>query len=627
MLKHVLLLGAWIGLMSQLSFAQADLEQARQLFQYEQLAEAEQELKTLLQNQPKNTDEVCFWLGKIQYQREDYAGAKAYFDQALMFKSKSPWGGIGKAMIAFKEQRIEEGREWVDKALGQWNKKRNPEVEFAAAEVLLGGGKEEIGDARQMLYDLKDRMQEDPRSYLLLGSYYHVSKVISLGIGELERAVQLAPDYIPAYVYLAELYVEQGKETGEATSFNLGFERAQEAIRINPEYGPAYRIRGELYLLLGEYDLAKEDLKTYVSLVKADRKARIRYASFLFLAKEYQEALDELNAIDTTTVVMRRLKAMSLNQLGRHEEAEAAMKAYFDLIPKEAFIIADDYHTMGEILRALGRLEEADANYLKMIEKDPNRSDIFEELAEAYRQEALVPEKLALAKRKARAELLKETERIQKMAERLQKEAANTRDSEVKAAKEASSAEQLAVVKAKEAEVEQLTQEAKEGKAESKPLYALEAHYREQARTHAKTLTLAHHYRLALALYKSDQYQQADLAFQKVHELKADYANPYTYRIQIAQRLEEADPDTYDWLLKAPCEDIISVWGESDPNSLDTKVMENLLLSYEVLARYHFNPTLSDTDFHCEEAKPYLQKIEAIDPNHELLSLLGDVCQ
>ena len=361
------------------------------------------------------------------------------------------------------------------------------------------------------------------------------------------------------------MYFEDGKETGRAESFNLGFERAQEAIRLNPEYGPAYRIRGELYLLLGEYELAKEDLKTYVSLVKADRKARIRYASFLFLAKEYQEALDELNAIDTTTLVMRRLTGMALNQLERYEEAEAAMNAYFELVPKEAFIIAEDYHTMGEILRALERLEEADSFYLKMIEKDPDRAGVFEELADQYHQQAIGPEKLALEKRKARAALLKDAERIQKMAARLQKEAATTRDTEVKAAKRASAEEQLALVKKKEVEAAQLAEEAAAKKSESKPFYALEAHYREVALAQTKTVTLAHHYRLALALYKSDQYQQADMAFQKVHELKADYANPYTYRIQIAQKLEDANPDTYDWLLKAPCEDIIAVWGDADP--------------------------------------------------------------
>ena len=188
MLKHFLLLCACIGLLNQAGLAQADLTLAKQLYLYEQLETAEQELKTLLQTKPKNTDEVYFWLGKIQYEREDYPGARAYFDQALIYKSKSSWGAIGQGMIAFKESRIAEGRKWIYKGLEQVSKRGNSELELAAAKALLDGGKEEIGDARQILYDLKDRMVSDPRPYVYLGFYYIASDVVTLAIGELEKS-------------------------------------------------------------------------------------------------------------------------------------------------------------------------------------------------------------------------------------------------------------------------------------------------------------------------------------------------------------------------------------------------------------------------------------------------------
>ena len=46
-----------------------------------------------------------------------------------------------------------------------------------------------------------------------------------------------------------------------------------------------------------KFQLARDDLQKYVSLANSDLKARIRYASFLFLTEDYEEMLGELDAI------------------------------------------------------------------------------------------------------------------------------------------------------------------------------------------------------------------------------------------------------------------------------------------------------------------------------------------
>ncbi|MEM7655203.1 MAG: hypothetical protein AAF399_03670 [Bacteroidota bacterium] len=625
MLKRILIfcVCAWIG--GQAAIAQVNLDNVKSLITQELFDEAEKELKGYLTAKQKNTDEIYYWLGMIQYQREDFSGAKANFETGLGVKSKSALNKVGLGLIAFKENRLSDGKTLVESGL-TIAKGKDPEVEFAAADALLEGSYDEIGDAKQILYDLRDRLPDDPRPNLKLGTYYKKQGVLELAIEELEKAINKDNSYVPAYVYLAELYFDEGKETKQSESFNKGFEKAQEAIKLDPDYGPAYRIRGELYLLLGKFEEAKNDLQKYVSLAQADRRARIRYASFLFLSKDYQGALDEMNDIDTTTNVMRRLKGMSLYQLDKLDDAQAAMDDYFASVKKEEYIIYEDYQTMGDIMRAKGDLEAADENYMKMILKNDEKASVFEDLAESYYKQARSKEREGAQMRRARRESLQAAQAATDAYNSLKGEADASEDMAVKAAKTDEAKAQFAIREEKVAEAEALAADAAAKVEESKPFYALEAHYRQKALDMADPVGLSHHYKLGLALFKSGQYDEADASFQEVHKLKADYLNPYIYRIQIAQKKENADPETNDWLLKKPCEDVIGVWGDADASTLDEKTIQNLLLSYEVLANYNFNPTGEEGNYHCDEAQPYIDKILAIDPNYSRINSLSEYC-
>jgi tetratricopeptide (TPR) repeat protein len=625
MLKRVLIFCVCALLAGPLVYGQVDLNKVKALYDQELYEEAVKEIRSLLVDKQKNTDEMYYWLGMIQYQREDYAGARKNFEMGLSERSKSPLNKIGLGLIAFKENSLSDGKSLVQEGLDMARGK-DPEVEFAAADALLEGSYDEIGDAKQILYDLRDRLPDDPRPNIKLGEYYKKQGVLELAIEELEKAIAKDPSYVAAYVYLAELYFDEGKETKQSESFNKGFTKAQEAIKLDPEYGPAYRIRGELYLLLGKYEEAKNDLQKYVSLAQADRRARIRYASFLFLSKDYEGAIAEMNSIDTTTNVMRRLKGMSFYQLDRLDEAKAAMDDYFKNVLKEEYIIYEDYQVLGDILRAKGDLVAADDAYMKMILKNDEKATIFEDLAEDYYKQARGKERDAYQMNKSRRAALKEAQEATDVYNELAKEAEAAEDMAVKQAKTDEAKAKFAIREAKIAEAATLETEADMKDKEAIPFYKLEAHYRQKAVDMADPLGLPHYYKLGLSLYKSEQWEAADAAFIKVHELKADYLNPYIYRIQIAQKLEAEDKESNSWYIKAPCEDIIEVWGGKAPAELEDKEQQNLLLAYDVMANYSFNPTGEEGVYNCEEARPYIDKIQAIDPAYERIKSLSDYC-
>ena len=599
---------------TQQALAQVDLSAAIGLIQEEKYDEAEGMLNGYLGAKQKNEDEVYYWLGYIRIQQESYVEAQKYFQQGLDLKSKSPLNLAGMGRLALIEERLADARENLDNAM-TYSKGKDPEVAYAVAEALLVGGPDERGKAKTILYDLRDKYPDDPRPSLYLGTYYKKQGVRELAIEELEKGITKNPNYVPAYAYLAELYYEQGQETGATEDFRTGLENANKAIELNPNYAPAYRVRGELMLLAKEYKQARNDYEKYVSLTEGDLKAQIRFASFLFLTEEYQECLTRLNAIDTTTNVMRRLRGMSLNQLGRQQDAKAAMDDYFANVKKEEYIIWQDYEVYGNILRDMGDLDAADEYYQKMILKNPDRASIFQDLAEEYNLQARRQEKEASDLEKARIQALKDAQAATDQYNTLR----DTMPEEAKA--------QFAIREEKLAEAQKLEAQVAEAQAAARAIYPIEAHYRQKALDYAEPIGLSHYYDLAKAQYNAEMWEDADKSFQEVHSLKADYLPPYSYRLRIANYMENADTTSMDWYVLKPAQDIVEVWGGMDAGSIGNSEKGALLIAYEILANYYFNPTGAEGNYHCEEAKPYLEKIFALDPNYSRVSQLADYCE
>lgn len=632
MLKRALLLCVSMLLLGQVAlFGQVDLTNVKDLIAQESYAEAEKELNGYLSAKQKNTDEVYYYLGMIDYYSEDFAGATQNFQAGLDAKGKSPLNKVGMGLMMMKENKVADALVFLEEAVAT-NKGKNVDVDFAASLAYMEGGPDERGTAKQILYDLRDKAElaSDARPNIYLGEYYVKQGVQELALEELEKGITKAPDYVPAYVYLAELYFAKGKESKDAADFQAGFEKAQAAVQKNPEYAPAYRIRGELYLLLGKYEKARDDLQKYVSLTGDDLKARIRYASFLFLSENYDEALAEIGKIEgagAATNVTRRLKGMSLYQLGKLDEAQAAMDDYFSKVKKEEYLIEDDFEITGNIYREQGNFEKADEYYAKLIQKNSERADIFLNIADDYNKQA--KRKIAEARKisKERSEVRKSLVTDNGSYKAITAKIKETEDQNEKATLTDQANALVEAMTAKQQQMEDLAAQSSAKRAEAKPFYTPEAHYRQKVADYAEAPSLQNFYKLGLAQYNADMFEKADANFKEVHKMKNDYLNPYIYRIQIAQKKEAEDTTSNSWYIKEPCQDIINVWGEADASSLDKNVTKNLLLSYEVFTFYSFNPTGEEGDYHCDDAKQYLEKIYAIDPNYDRVKTVADYCE
>lgn len=622
MLKRVLLLFTAVVFISQTGLmAQPELlTEAKKLIQQEKFDEAETELRGLLNGgqRIKNADEVYYWLGVIKYRQDAFEQAKALFEESLATKSKSPYAHAGIGLMQMIEQNYTEANSHLQDAEA-YSKMKIPEVIFAMAEAYLKGTAPEIAKAKQLLYAYRTQDSEDPRTYIMLGEYYKVQGVPDLAIEELENAITKDPSYVPAYTGLAELYYERGKETRSSEDYQKGAEMVQKAIELNPDFAPAYRIRAELFLIStldDRYDRARSDIERYLELAGNDLKAKVRYIQFLFLTGDHQLVLDEMNAIDTTTNVLRRLKGMSLAELEQYDDAKVAMEDYF-ANTKEQYYIALDYEVYGDIFRKQGNLAEADVHYQKAMSLKPaDYESFYEDLADEYKAAARAIEAEARAMKKEAKGLEGKAMEAYNMANTFAGEGNETGRDSMKAIMDGFVAERQAMI-----------DEADEVAAGAIEQYELEAYYRNQAITFADPVALSHYKDLGIALYKAQKWNEADEAFKKVSELKADYMLPYTYRFRIAYELEKVDPDVNNWIAKPVSDDVVAAFsGNPTGEGLSDGDLSTLLLAYEVQALYSFDPEGDNEDYNCDGARPWIDRIVSINPDYARIGPVKEYC-
>ena len=91
------------------------------------------------------------------------------------------------------------------------------------------------------------------------GNLYAEQGETQLAISDLNRAIQLNPDFADAYYNRGVLYAKQGESQLALSDYNR-------AIQLNPDYAGAYYNRGNLYAEQGESQLALSDLNRTIQL-------------------------------------------------------------------------------------------------------------------------------------------------------------------------------------------------------------------------------------------------------------------------------------------------------------------------------------------------------------------------
>ncbi len=354
-------------------------------------------LTTLLTQ--KTRPEYYYFLGKSYVEsartQEDKAiaekeleEAKKQFEAGIEKSSKYGRNYAGLANYYMLSGKKDLGKQNIDKALEV--SPSDVENLISVAEAYFAeGSRPSLEAANLHLKKAETLDQKNPEIYLTLGVLNYLLNYEELPLSNYNKALELNPQYVDALYRIGEYHIKYKKYVEGATAL-------KKAIEMDAAFAPAYSLLGEVYYRAGNaakdnptrdnyYRLAKENYRKYVDLRKNDLTARYRYAQFLYLSKEYEAAVNEINVVlkETPSNVMLRLLAYSQFELGRAEDAKQTLFKYFlSISPK--YVVYRDYEYRGKIAMKEGKLDDAKPDLMKAFELEPTRSDILADLVKAY---------------------------------------------------------------------------------------------------------------------------------------------------------------------------------------------------------------------------------------------------
>ncbi len=391
MTKKAIALSLGLVVMGSASFAQS-ISDAKKALDAEQYEKATSMLKTLVSSQAKK-GENYYTLGEV-YLRTDYIdSARAVFTQGITADPKFALNYIGLGEADLAANNPTSAKTNFDKALEVASKKdvlsplyigkayvAAPTPDFAAALPFLQKA------------DELDKDDKEAETFLALGDYYAAQKKNSEALQNYLRALNIDGNLHRAKVQIGRMYKE-------SRAFPESESTLKEVIAADANYGPAYREIAELYMQWANFEqqnfdakaaLALENYKKYLDLTDKSFDSRLRYAQFLFYAKDYKtleqetSALASVSANDPKAPVVLRMRGYSAYENKNYPQSLQYMKDFFAKTKDTARIVGSDYLYLGKALLQSGNDSLALVNITKAVEKDSTNVEALTEVAKAF---------------------------------------------------------------------------------------------------------------------------------------------------------------------------------------------------------------------------------------------------
>ncbi|MCC9136405.1 tetratricopeptide repeat protein [Pontibacter silvestris] len=368
----------------------------RRAVELENYQEAKNIYKSQL-NDKKAADNAYFALGDIYLRTDKPDSAAYYFNQGIANNKKSAINYVGLGKLELERGNKAKAEQNFEEALKQ-SKSKDAYVLTMIAEAYINANnatEQDINKAIGYLETARERESNSPLTNVVLGDAYLKQNNGGKAMSAYDRAIQLDDKYALAYLKRGQLYTS-------SRNFNEAQEALLKAIEINPNFAPAYRDLGELYYFAGQYDKALSTFKKYVDMAEDTPETKAKYASFLFLTKNYDETLQQAQAVlqkDPNNLTMNRLEAYSYVELKQPEKAKEAMEDYLQKAGEQK-LISSDYAYYGRILNQNNQPEKAIENMEKALSMDDSNADLYSDLASLYANQGKYDKAIEAYKRK-----------------------------------------------------------------------------------------------------------------------------------------------------------------------------------------------------------------------------------
>ncbi len=391
MTKKAITLSLGLVVMGSASFAQS-LSDAKKAIDAEQYQKATTMLKALVNSQSSKGDNY-YSLGEV-YLRTDYVdSARAVFTKGVTADPKNSLNYIGLGEADLISNNPTSAKTNFAKAV-DISSKKDWIPQLYIGKAYIAADKPDFASALPYLQKAEelDANDKDAETFVALGDYYALQKKNSEALQNYMRALNIDGTLLRAKVQIGRMYKESRAFPESETALN-------EAIAADANYGPAYREIAELYMQWANFEpqnfaakaaLALTNYKKYLDLTDKSFDSRLRYAQFLFYARDFktleQEAssLSAVNPNDPKSLVVSRMRGYSAYENANYPQSLQYMNDFFAKAKDTTRIVSSDYLYLGKALLKNGNDSLAVKNIVKAVQMDSTNVEALAEVAKSF---------------------------------------------------------------------------------------------------------------------------------------------------------------------------------------------------------------------------------------------------
>jgi tetratricopeptide (TPR) repeat protein len=374
------------------------LEDGLTLITNENFPEARKVFKSLMAADPK-APEPYFYLGETHFLYDNLDSAQYYYklgDDNVPGRSKALIH-VGFGKVHYTNHKKKEARDEFEKAEKANRRAQDWRVPYEIGRVYLEDEDRDLEMAIMKFTEAKDLARENPAPFIKLGDAYMAKYEGGNAANQYDYVLNRLNMQLP------EIYQKKAMLFKRSRSNDLAIENLKKAIEVDPNYAPAYRDLIEIYQEEKVYEKVTPLLETYTNLVADDIEAKVRFVGFLFRqARNYERTIEEADkvlAIEPDNYRMHRWKGYAQVELGQFKEGRKSLLKFFDLVGDDRTYFTDfDYYARAAV--AMEEFEEAEEKYRKALDFDIDKAEIYDKIAKMYYTAKKYPQAAAAYKDK-----------------------------------------------------------------------------------------------------------------------------------------------------------------------------------------------------------------------------------
>lgn len=393
-LKKAIALNLGLVLMGSAVFAQ-DLNDAKKAIDAEQYQKALSMLKSLVSSQASK-GENYYNLGLVYLKTGEIDSARAVFTKGVTADPKNNLNLIGLGEADMLSNNPTSAKSNFDKAIAIAKKDYETYLYIGKAYLAQDKPSDVVSKpdyanaiANITKADEIDSKDKAAEIFLALGDAYALQKKNSEALGPYMRVNDVDPTNRRAKTQIGKMYKE-------SRAFPEGEKELLDVIAADPNYGPAYRELGELYLQWSNFGTDQEkakkgidSYKKYLDLTDKSLESQLRYAQFLFYAKDYQTLEQvatslQVPADSPKSAIVSRLKGWSAYENKNYPQALTSMTNFFVKEKDTSKILGYDYLYLGKAQLKAGKDSLALISITRAVEKDSTNTEALAEVAKSF---------------------------------------------------------------------------------------------------------------------------------------------------------------------------------------------------------------------------------------------------